>query len=173
MAFVVEDGTVVVGANSLVAVVEADEYFADRGYAAWSALSASQKQVALIQGTDFLERRYGGRWRGSIRETTQELSWPRNYVFAFGDRMRPIDADEIPDGVKKAVIELAKRTLELEELQPDTVPGTSAVKREKVGPLEVEYADSQLVSTPFYAKVVDLVKPFLRRSGLVVETVRA
>lgn len=173
MGFIVEDGTVVAGATSLAPVDYADEHFADRGYTAWSELSVEQKQVALIKATDFLDRRYGGRWRGHVLGVEQELSWPRKGVYAFGERARPVAEDEIPSDIQKATVELARRVVELDDLQPDTIPGTSAVKREKVGPLEVEYADAQLVSSPFYSAVVDLVRPYLRRHSGVVETVRA
>ena len=58
MAFTVEDGTGVAGANSLVDVAFADEYFADRGNTVWAALTEEQKQSALILASDYASTQY-------------------------------------------------------------------------------------------------------------------
>lgn len=43
MAFIAEDGSGLEGANSLVTVEFADEYFADRMNTAWAALTQEAK----------------------------------------------------------------------------------------------------------------------------------
>jgi hypothetical protein len=144
MAFVVEDGTVVADANSLCDVEFADEYFSDRAVVAWTG-SDSIKESALIRATDYIETRFGLRFKGSIADEEQTLSWPRLYV----------DADDIvPTAIKKATAEYALRALTA-ELAPDPDIDSSgraiASKSEKVGPIS---------ETTTYATSFGLV-PFL------------
>ncbi len=70
MAFIVEDGTVVVGATSLASVAFADSYLSDRGRIAeggWQTSPAASKQAALISASDYLETRWGSRFKGIRR----------------------------------------------------------------------------------------------------------
>jgi len=62
---IVENGTGIVSANSLVSLVFADQYFLERANAAWTGTDAV-KTVALIKGTDYFEKRFGHRLAGSI-----------------------------------------------------------------------------------------------------------
>lgn len=143
MSFTVEDGTIVTGANSYVAVDYADTYHADRGNTAWASLTTGAKQVALIKATDYLEQVYEGRWVGYTQEFTQPLAWPRNYYdkcsaqypeyYACVDTS--IFGEIVPEKLKQATCELAleSTTTELNPLLSQTV------KREKVDVIEVEY----------------------------------
>lgn len=73
MAFVVEDGTAKADATSYVTIAEADGYFADRGMTGWTGADAV-KQSALIKATDYIEGRFGQRFIGSKKTTTQALA---------------------------------------------------------------------------------------------------
>ena len=67
MAFIVEIGTGIVGANSYATTAQADAYLAERGRSAennWQSLAATAKQAALIKGTDYIEQRFGHRFLG-------------------------------------------------------------------------------------------------------------
>ena len=82
MAFTVEIGTGIVGANSYVTVAEANDYLADRGRSAengWQSLAGSAKQSALIKATDYIEQRYSGRFSGQkeflFREARATISF--------------------------------------------------------------------------------------------------
>jgi hypothetical protein len=164
--FLVEDGTVVEGANSYVAVAFADAYHTDRGNTAWTGTDAV-KQAALIKATDYLQQLYNGRWVGWLVDDDQPLDWPRTYN-------RPaypwVDYDitgEIPDRLKQAVCILA-----LESLSNDLNPALDrAVKREKVDVIEVEYMDGAAERRKRPA-VDGLVRPYLQGSSLNAWAVR-
>lgn len=89
----VEDGTGVSGANSVVTVAEADSYNFERGRQAWLAYDEFEKARRLVLATDFVMRSY--RWKGRRKFRTQPLAFPR---------IRLIDADGFPvDGIPFAV----------------------------------------------------------------------
>ena len=138
MAFTVEDGTGVAGANAYISVAYADEYHAERGNAGWTGDDAL-KQQAIVRATDYIETRWGDRYRGRIqyRDPLQSLGFPRLDIW---DR-NGLAITGIPDLLKRATAEYALRAL-TEELMPDPdyVPATGFVSgvREKVGPIETE-----------------------------------
>jgi len=69
MAFIVEDGSGIVNANALASEAFVDAYFVDRGITTWTGTSAV-KQNAIIKGTDYIVKRFFGRFRGQIQETS-------------------------------------------------------------------------------------------------------
>lgn len=96
-----------------VTVAEADAYVLARAYAGWT-VSEDEKKAALRRGQDYVAGRFNGRWRAEWNET--------------------------PEAVKFAIIEAAIREArEQGSLTPDW-HAAEQVKREKVGPLETEYA---------------------------------
>jgi hypothetical protein len=173
MPFIVEDGTGVADANSYASVEAADAYFVDRGNATWAALTEPQKQQALIKATDYLDRKYESRWRGTRALESQVLGWPRQYASYFGNWRRPILPNIVPPPLIQACAELAVRAASA-ELLPDIEAGANIVKREKVGPLEVEYAESSATAAlPVYNAVADILQPLLQRGAAVAGVVRA
>jgi hypothetical protein len=163
MAFKVETGDIVDGANSYGSVAGANTYFTDRGGMGWTGTD-DQKQSYLIQATDYIESRYGHRFIGEkIDADEQSLSWPRD---AEG-----YEEDEIPEALKKATYEYANRA-RVAPLAPDPVTDTSGlplfVNRRKVGPIETEvrYQLGSTVQTikPYPAADM-LLRPLLMPSG--------
>lgn len=137
MAFTVETGSIVAGANSYVSVADADTYHADRGNAGWTGDNAV-KQAALVKATDYIEQQYAELWKGQLVDEQQPLSWPRAGVSAIAE-------DEIPTKLKQAVCILALEALAA-DLNPALARG-GAVKREKVDVIEVEYMDGASART--------------------------
>lgn len=140
MAFVVEDGTGVAGANSYVSVAYADEYFADRGRTDWAGTDAV-KQGKLIEATDYIETLYARRFIGEMADPAQPLSWPRT---GTGDYLDVAFADdEIPEVLKKACCQYAIQALLKGPLLPAPEVQASGfavvTTREAVGPIETEY----------------------------------
>ena len=155
--FTVEDGSGLENSNSYVSVSYADDYHEGRNNTAWTdgSVTTASKQAALVRATDYVEKRFGRKFRGWKESSSQALQWPR------------IDAEDnsgyllqdIPDKLKQAVSEYALRSLSLHELTPDpispvpsqshlfgstrdlTATGEVSKKTEKVGPIEesVEY----------------------------------
>lgn len=134
-AFTVEDGTGLEGANSYLAVADADDYHDGRGNAAWAAADAAAKQAALVKATDYIDRRFGGRFVGQRLVDTQRLAWPReDAVTVWG-----VEVEGIPRVVEEACAEYALRALAA-DLDPDPgnqpgAAGNIASLSESVGPL--------------------------------------
>lgn len=138
MAFIVEDGTIVVDANAFAAVAFVDAYFADRAIAAWTGVQAV-KEAAIIKATDYINNRF--LFKGDKVDDDQALEFPRMVC----------DVDiGMPIKLQKATAEYALRALS-GPLAPDpTVDerGLQVVsKMEKVGPLEesTTYSESKSV----------------------------
>jgi hypothetical protein len=76
MAFIIEDGSGVEGANSYMSIGAVATYLTERGRnTAWDAATTAVKQAALIEATDYIEQRFGRRFRG-MKEWT-DLSTAR------------------------------------------------------------------------------------------------
>ena len=70
MPFIVEDGTVIVGATSLASVAFAETYLQDRNRLTennWLSSPTNVKQAKLIAASDYLQQAFGSRWRGFLR----------------------------------------------------------------------------------------------------------
>lgn len=115
---------------------EANAYAQLRGYSGWFE-GAKDTNAALWRGQDYVAGRYNGRWASEWTET--------------------------PEAVKFAIIEAAIREAAASgSLSPDYNP-SSQVKREKVGPLETEYATP--TSAAAFQPVFGIIDRLL--SGLV------
>lgn len=137
MAIIVEDGSGLTNADAYVSVADADAYIAKvSGSASWTAASTSAKELAIRQGTAYLDNRYRSRWRGRRMHDTQALAWPRAY--AVDDDGYGVESDIVPSKVKDATAEAALRALAGTLMADLTNPGTVSRTRKKVGPLETE-----------------------------------
>lgn len=151
MAFTVEDGSGIVGANSYMTVAEADTYWADRKNGAdWQ--SATEKEGALVEASAYLDAAYNWVWLNPpggqsslspleantpLKNPNQGLEWPRNAAYNE-DTFLLISG--VPQRVKDATAELALQALSGALL--GALDRGGLVKRERVGPLEVEYMPS-------------------------------
>lgn len=168
----VEDGSIVSGANSYVSLVEAEAYYANRPDTNWTAGTNDTKSTALIKATDYLLQRFRMKWKGIRVQREQALDWPRKGVITedyyqpvsgarpslLPDLAYEIPEDEIPQEVKDATLILAAKVLAGTDLNADIERLT---KREKVGELEVDYADYATARTQYLA-VMDRLKPLLQ-----------
>ena len=131
---IVEDGTGNPLANAYATVLEADSYLADLEAAAWFPLSDYQKAAGLIEATAYLDATYT--WVGEVQYGSQALGWPR--VYAYDHEGRDVPSDVVPIQVARATALLAVAAGS-GALQPATAATSGALKRKKVGPLELEY----------------------------------
>jgi hypothetical protein len=131
MALVVEDGSVVSGANSYITLAD---------YRAWAnarGISASDSDAVLeryvLRAMDYFEQLV---FIGNKANENQLLQWPRTEALIDGYYA---DATEIPAQVKKAVYEAVKVESdgysELNNQDRRTI-------REKIGDIEIQYADN-------------------------------
>lgn len=126
---VVETGAIVTGANSYVTTTELETYADERGV----SITASEKEDLLIKAMDYLESLD---YKGIKIRKTQPLEWPRSHVII--DEVYWIDADEIPQELKNAQMQIA---LSIDGGHSPHRINPRRVKRRKVDELEIEYAD--------------------------------
>lgn len=135
-ALVLEDGTIVAGANSYASVAQADTYLRAQARAAtWDTLDAATKVGRLIQASAYLDAHC--RWRWVIVDTDQTLGWPRSG--AIDRNSRTLGSDSIPTAVRDATIEVAM-------LGAITTERTRAAVSKTVGPISEAYADGSDVA---------------------------
>ena len=158
MSLIVEDGSVVTGAESYISVADASNYHTVRGNTAWAALTTDAlREAALRKATDFMRQVYRSRWQGYKVNEDQALDWPRYGVEVEG---YAVDSDIVPTEVKNACAELALKA-SAAELNPDLTQG---VAREKVGQIEVEYDKASPQFTRY--KAIDaILSPYLKAGG--------
>jgi len=157
MAIVVEDGTLVTDANAYITVQFFREWHAARGIAAAATDAGSYTtaliEAAIVKATDYVDKRFGTKFVGELRDSDQSLMWPRSD--AWTNQGDYIQTTTIPKELKRAVVEYSLIALKLGDLlplpansfntvDPDTGETTVAkgglVQREsqKVGPIEEE-----------------------------------
>lgn len=104
MALVVEDGSIVAGANSYVSLADADAYLANALTASvWTALTDPAKEALLIAASRWLDQQ--AVWHGYKVDADSAMRWPRSGV-CDRDNL-PVAEDEIPQQLMEAVMELA------------------------------------------------------------------
>ena len=129
MSIVVEDGTGLANAVTYVSVADADAYHSAFGNDAWTGTDAA-KEIALRRAAQYIDARYS--FRGLRKTSTQALEWPR-VAYEPDGRLE----EWPPTRLVHACCEAALRALS-DTLQADA--SADSVTREKVGEIEVEYA---------------------------------
>lgn len=155
MALIIENGSIVTGAESYVSVTDADTYHLNRGNSIWKTSSVTAKEAALRKATSFVDNYYINRWKGMRTAISQPLQWPRQYVMQYEEYARAgyaqtpvyIESNVIPNELKYAICEAALRSLTT-ELLPDLDRG-GKVKRVTIGPITEEYTDGAPATTTF------------------------
>ena len=166
MAFVFtpEDGTGLSTSNSYITQAFADDYQAGRGRSDWASATQADKEAAMVRATDYIEFRFGRRFRGYRRAESQALEWPRLSAFDNDDILWNGD-NIMPDQLQKATAEYSLIALRIGELAPnpplptgdEPLDGTASTddesnsgivtaKRERVGPIEEETKYAALTS---------------------------
>ena len=125
---IIEDGTVVPGANSYVTEAELTTYAADRG-----VTLAAATDVLLIKAMDYIESLA---FIGDKSSEGQALQWPRNSVYIDGYY---VESTTIPSALKTGQIATA---LAIDSDNSPLATVGRSTKREKVDVIEVEYMDS-------------------------------
>lgn len=105
----------------------------------WVALTDDEKVFSLIAATALLETL---QYRGTICTATQRLKWPREGVDCEG---RPFTCTTIPYKIQEAEVMLAMQLAKdpggiIGGGGVDNSPAGTFTKRQKLGDLEIEYA---------------------------------
>lgn len=170
MALIIEDGTIVVGANSYVTVAEAKAYAISRGENFPTV--DTQIETLLYNAMDYVEA-YRSQFSGQKVETTQATQWPRLNVTIDGN---DFPSDQIPNELKQAQCQLAVDKYAIGDLTPST--DGYAVSMEKVDVIEVQYASGgrlsgqSLPAEPTFPKADTFLEPLLKNSGSVLTVLR-
>lgn len=157
MALIIEDGTIVPGANTYVGDAEFQAYADERGIEL--PVDASERESLLILGSDYIDTKYRNKFQGCKITRTQSMQWPRYDVCIDGF---PVPSSEIPIELKTAQIEAAISSIE-QDLYTDS-DGTS-VKKEKLDVLEIEYFEGGSSGQPTAGKVKGTISPLLIGGG--------
>jgi hypothetical protein len=150
MAIVVEDGTIVTGANSYVTEAELTAYATARAYTLVSTAA-----VLIIKAMDYIE---GQSFIGIKSTEDQPLAWPRNYVYIDG---YAVDSDEIPQELKNAEMATA---LAIDAGNSPMAVISPQKEKAKVGPVEVTYKNGG-VSNPIDPAVSNALKKLVLGGG--------
>jgi hypothetical protein len=130
MAIVVEDGTLVSGANSYITLAEFKAWADDRGITYGNDSLLSQQ---LYRAHDYFETL---RFRGLKADENQTMQWPRDQVLIDG---YAVDSNEIPSEVKLSIYELIKI-----EIDGDSklAPSEREVTSEQIDSIKITYKDN-------------------------------
>lgn len=142
MALVVEDGTGLSTADAYVSLADCATYHVKMGNT-WTGTDTA-KESAIRKATQYIDTRY--LFRGVPVNADQALAFPREGV------------DWPTKRIVDACCELALRAL-TESLYADL--DASIVKREKVGPLEVEYQSTINGGQKRYSLIDDLLSLYM------------
>lgn len=153
---IVEDGSGVPNANSYVSADEVDTFLDLEGI---TIPSTKDRYYLAYKAALKLDNQYT--WLGRKTIYSQPMQWPRT---GFGVCRIELDDHMVPDNVKKAQLYLiADILLNAPEAG---VSSNQALRRKKVGNLEIEYFDSKGVNSgTSWNEWTDGVIAFLR--GLI------
>ena len=153
MTLIVEDGSVINGANSYVSLVDANQYLTDRG------ITTELTDGLLLRGCDYINS-FRDRYKGYKQTAvTSNMQWPRAFAVIDNYLVRSnVIPAVIPDAQIEAALEIAL------DRDPHETTSTRVIKREKLDVLEVEY-DTQAgreVPDYDYRRVRALLSPVLK-----------
>lgn len=160
MALIVEDGSIVAGANTYASASEVTDWATARGFTI-STVQAELEQ-ALIKAMDYFES-FAEQFLGEMTDpANQALQWPRQDV-TINTLLVPVNS--IPDQVKTAQIVIAYEFLQGNDLLATDQPMMQGqVVEEKVGPLMTRYANNHTSSPIAYSRrVKNAMRPLLGR----------
>lgn len=150
-------------ANAYISVEEFVEHHTDRAVSAVidAEFDDDAIQAAIVKATDYIDKRFGRRFRGYKQSRAQSLEWPRIDAYDNDD----FDLDPRPPQLIKATAEYALLSLQLgRDLAPPVTPGFGVLNpdtgtstsqgagqviadRSKVGPVETEKRFAQTSQT--------------------------
>ena len=165
MPFVVEDGSIISGANSYVSVADCEAYWNARNVSDFASLDSSAKEASIIAGTQFIDTGY--RFRGDLLSSTQDLQWPRSPYTAQSGKY----ISSIPQALKDAVCEMAYEYAQNGVFRPSQSRGNE-IKKVKAGSVEVEYnADAPNIKT--FGFIKQIMRDLIIRNTNSVKLVRS
>lgn len=164
MSLVVENGQGVNNADAYISVSICDNYHLSLGNVEWEIKVApedntQEREEAIKKATAFIDARYGGRFKGRKKTSTQALLFPRvNIKDSDGYVL-----DGVPSQIIKATCEASLKFFKGEDLMPDLDRGGQVIS-ETVGPISVSYSAGALSATK-YDMIESLLRGCLQNDG--------
>lgn len=170
MALIVEDGSIVAGANTYVDAEYFRDYCEARAIESIDFENTALVESLLIKAMDFLEslrKRYGGHRTSQ----DQDLQFPRECLYIEGDSI-PFPSDKIPPELKKGQCQAAVEIVD-NDLMPSITSPT--IRQETIGPLTTIFAVSagDPWDGPEFPKVMSWLQPLLNGSSLPTRVIRS
>jgi hypothetical protein len=158
VTLVVEDGTIIAGANSFVTEQQIVDYALARGVTLPFATDGDKDKVAVlgIKAADYLMIMP---WKGEVVSSTQTMPWPRKNLGVTPS----FPEDAIPLAVVEAQLQLTLLSNAGTVLIPVSL-GTGLLIKEKIGPIENVYSEKAGISLdglPILPGVSALLDPWL------------
>lgn len=187
MAFTLEDGTGIAGANALISVQFFRDYHTDRGEPNVDVGSIADEAVEdlIVKATDYVVARFGTTFKGRRATETQTLPFPREGICIDGVE---IADDAVPAQIQAAIAVYALVARDVAALMPnpplpfdttdssgETISGGGAVieTEEQVGPIRervrLESVRSALTRSNLNALVDGWVIPQYPSADLLIE----
>lgn len=131
--FIVENGSIVTGANSYCTVEYYIQYWENRG-SDFSGHSPTSIETLLIRATEKIDQSYF--WKGYITLSGQSLMWPRCGM--YDSKNNSIDCNTIPNELKNAVCSMAAYICLYGDPDENNETG---IKSKKIGPISVTFTN--------------------------------
>ena len=168
---IVENGTGLAAANTYVSLATSATYHALRGNEVWAEASESDRVVALVRSSQYIDTRW--KFQDEVFVQGQGLIFPRAYLF---DRDLYDVSETVPVEIEEATCEYALAVLgdgtalvELSPVQDQSNQLSVTMQRDKVGDLETETRYDSSVgarATLSYPKADRII----RRSGYTLNS---
>lgn len=140
MTLVVEDGTGKPDAESYLTVAEADAYHVALGHVDWAGASDADKEVALRNGTRYIDANYRASWSGwPTKDREQRLAWPQKNAYAG---IYPLKIDEIPRELKEATAEAALRVLLVPDALSPDLDASTLISSLSAGSVSIDFSSA-------------------------------
>lgn len=155
---IVEDGSIVAGANSFVTEAQINAYLTARGYPQPTGTDAELDAIAVL-GISAMDYLAVLPWKGEPVSPTQTTPWPRkNLGFAYPENY-------VPTAVLTAQMNLALMVSQGVELMPGAM-NTGVVTKEQIGPIVMEYSETTGVKLsasglPVFPGIAAMLEPWL------------
>lgn len=159
VTLIVEDGSIVPGANSFVSEDQIVAYAAARGVTLPFSTDPEKDKVAIL-GIKAMDYEWIMPWKGELVDVNQTTPWPRKNV-TLPTMAWPDDA--IPPAVIESQFQLTLLANAGTVLIP-TSTGSGMLIKEKIGPIENVYSEKVGVSTdgmPIFPGISALLEPWL------------
>ena len=161
-------------ANSYASLADTNTFMESRLNASkWETdATTDDKNRALVEATRQLTRL---RWRGNRADSTQDLSWPRQWALDPDSPVQDYYAtDVVPQRVKDATMELAFQYVKAGTTDLNALDSSHNISRKRIDVLDTAYVEpwARAKGLSRYPSVLQHIRPLLINTNASRPTVR-